>query len=70
MIHAGLSLVATFFLLFGINLLIAAYGLSDPFYFVMTFFASNLIILISGTLLTGFCWRMIGSVTGRSRPDA
>ena len=69
-LHAGLSLIAAFFLLFGIDLLVASYRLDDPFFFIMTFFSSNLIILISATLLVGFCWRMIGSFTGRRRPDA
>jgi hypothetical protein len=69
-LHAGLSLSAAFFLLFGIDLLVAAYSLADPFYFVMTFFASNLIILISATLLVGFCWRMIASMRAAGRPDA
>ena len=54
-----LVLASCFFLLFGINLLIAAYGLENPYWFIMTFFASNLIILISATLLLGFVWRMI-----------
>ena len=49
-----LVLAGCFFLLFGIHILIAAYHLNDPFWFVMTFFASNLIILISAVLLIGF----------------
>jgi hypothetical protein len=36
-----------------------AYQLQNPFYFIMTFFASNLIILISGVLLLGFVLRAI-----------
>jgi hypothetical protein len=48
-----------FFLYFGIRLLISAYELNDPFTFLMTFFASNFIILISGTLIAGFAYRMI-----------
>ena len=53
-----LILAGCFFLAFGIHLLIAAYSLKDPFYFVMTFFASNLIILISAALLAGFIVRI------------
>ncbi|MBW1766043.1 MAG: hypothetical protein JRJ02_10275 [Deltaproteobacteria bacterium] len=53
------ALAGCFFLLFGIQLLISAYQLNDPFLFIMTFFASNLIILISGTLLVGFIFQMI-----------
>lgn len=44
-------LLGCIFLAFGIHMLIAAYYLKDPFSFVMTFFASNLVILISATLL-------------------
>jgi hypothetical protein len=54
-----LSLTSCFFILFGIVLLIAAYRLEDPFSFVMTFFASNLIILISAALLAGFIYQMV-----------
>jgi putative effector of murein hydrolase LrgA (UPF0299 family) len=56
-----LTLVGFFFLAFGIQLLISAYQLKDPFWFIMTFFASNLIILISGALLVGFIIRMVSS---------
>jgi hypothetical protein len=33
--------------------------LKNPFWFIMTFFASNLIILISATILVGIIYRMI-----------
>jgi len=51
--------IGAFFLYFGIRLLISAYEFNDPFTFLMTFFASNFIILISGTLIIGFIYRMI-----------
>ena len=54
-----LVVVGCFFLLFGIHVLIAAYQLKDPFTFIMTFFASNLMILISATLVVGFIIRMV-----------
>ncbi len=54
-----LVLVGCFFLAFGVHVLIMAYQLKDPFNFIMTFFASNLIILISATLLLGFIIRMV-----------
>jgi len=57
--QVSLVLVGCFFLLFGIHVLIAAYQLKDPYSFIMTFFASNLIILISATLILGFVIRMI-----------
>jgi TRAP-type C4-dicarboxylate transport system permease small subunit len=54
-----LSFIAVFFILFGINLLSMAYRIPDPFSFVVTFFASNLIILISAALLLGFILRIV-----------
>ena len=56
-----LVVVGCFFFVFGINVLIAAYQLNDPFNFIITFFASNLIILISATLVAGFVIRMVKS---------
>ena len=61
-----LVLVSCFFLIFGIQLLISAYGLNNPFWFIMTFFSSNLIILISAALLIGFIYRMVASREHRS----
>ncbi len=55
--QVALTLIAVFFLVFGIQILVGAYRLNDPFTFIMTFFASNLIILISLTLLIGFVYR-------------
>ena len=54
-----LILVGSFFLYYGIELLISAYSLKDPYTFLMTFFASNFIILISAALIVGFAYRMI-----------
>ena len=56
-----LAMAACFFLVFGIQMLIASYSLNDPFTFIMTFFSSSLIILISGTLLFTFIYKMISS---------
>lgn len=53
---------ASFFVFFGFSLLKAAYGLKDPFSFIMTFFASNLIILISAVMVVGFVVRMVRSL--------
>jgi len=54
-----LFVVALFFIIFGIDLLYTAYQLGEPFSFIMTFFASNLIILISATLLFIFVWNVV-----------
>jgi hypothetical protein len=54
-----LILVGCLFLTFGILMLISAYKLKDPYSFIMAFFASNLMILISATLVLGFVRRMV-----------
>ena len=54
-----LILLGSFFLYYGIELLISSYGLNDPYTFLMTFFASNFIILISAALIIGFTYRMV-----------
>jgi hypothetical protein len=59
-----LVLLSIFFLMFGVDLLIASYSLDMPGWFIMTFFASNLIILISGTLLIGFILRIYRQLRG------
>ena len=52
-------LVSVFFLIFGIDLLMASYSLGDPFKFIMTFFAASFIILISLALGISFVIKMI-----------
>jgi hypothetical protein len=54
-----LIVIAGFYLVFGIQLLVSAYGLNDPTSFIYTFYASNFIVLISGALLVGFAYRLI-----------
>ena len=54
-----LFVVAIFFIIFGIDLLYTAYQLNEPFSFIMTFFASNLIILISASLLLSFVLKIV-----------
>jgi hypothetical protein len=45
--HLLTGTLSLFFLLFGIDLLISTYHLKNPLEFIMGFFASNLIIMIS-----------------------
>ena len=47
-------LVSIFFVYFGVQVLLAAYTLKEPVPFVLAFFSSNLIILISLALMAGF----------------
>jgi len=53
------TLVCGFFLVFGIDLLMGAYTLKDPFSFIMTFFSASFIILISLALMISFIIKMI-----------
>lgn len=62
-----LILVSIFFLIVGVDLLIAAYGLTDPFTFILVFFAASLMILISATLCLGFALRLKRSFSSISK---
>jgi uncharacterized membrane protein (DUF106 family) len=56
----ALTSVGLFFLWFGTELLRSAYKLNNPFDFLLSFFAANLVILISAALTLGFIlhlWR-------------
>ena len=53
------SALAAFFLEFGVEEMIGAYRIRHPHEFLASFFSSSFIILISGTLLVAFVWRMI-----------
>ena len=52
------AMLSIFFLLMGIHLCWAAFQLNHPHQFILTFFASNLIILISLVILIGVIVRM------------
>lgn len=53
------SAVATFFLVFGIEEMARSYKAKHPSEFLASFFSSSFIILISGTLLVAFAWKMV-----------
>jgi hypothetical protein len=52
----GIAAVSLFFLFLGVDTLLSAYRLNNPHEFIMFFFSSNLIILVSavGLLLPVF----------------
>ena len=60
-------ILALFFLGFGVHVLILAYHLRDPSHFILTFFASNLIIMISGVIVLGLALRIKRSLTLRKQ---
>jgi hypothetical protein len=63
------SAVAIFFLEFGIEEMARAYKLKNPSVFLASFFSSSFIILISGTLLVAFVWKMVLRFRERKRID-
>ena len=58
-IQVLMVLVSGFFLVFGIDLLMASYTLDNPYNFIMTFFSASFIILISLALGISFLIKMI-----------
>ena len=67
--HVVLILIGAFFLYYGIQLLISSYDLNDPFIFIMTFFSANFIILISGTIVFGFAYRIVDAFRQSKKID-
>lgn len=68
--YVSLIVISLFFTAFGVLLLISAYALTNPFEFIITFFAANFIILISAALCLGFVLQLIRSFkpSGEARP--
>jgi hypothetical protein len=51
-------MASCFFVYFGIQVLLFAFSLEEPIPFILTFFSSNFIIMISLALLVGFSFRI------------
>ena len=69
-VAASSAILSIFFLFVGISLCRAAYDLEHPYQFILTFFSSNLIILISVVILLGAVLRMIGRLRQDQAPAA
>jgi fucose 4-O-acetylase-like acetyltransferase len=69
-VAAASAILSIFFLFVGISLCRAAYDLEHPYQFILTFFSSNLIILISVVILLGAVLRMIGRLRQGQAPAA
>lgn len=65
--HVTPIILGVFFLLFGIQMMVAAYRLDNPFVFVMTFFSSSFIILISLAIAGGMVYRILWFVRQSDR---
>jgi hypothetical protein len=59
---AASAILSIFFLFVGISLCIASYNLNHPHQFILTFFASNLIILISVVVIIAVIIKVISRV--------
>ena len=69
-VAAASAILSIFFLFMGISLCRAAYELEHPYQFILTFFSSNLIILISVVILLGVVLRMVGRLRHGPSPAA
>lgn len=65
--YGALAILSVFFLIFGIHILVASYRLKDPFSFLMAFFGSNLIILISAVGVAGFVVRLVQACRSKGK---
>ncbi|MBW1980233.1 MAG: hypothetical protein JRJ12_03350 [Deltaproteobacteria bacterium] len=68
LLRSASALLSLFFLFFGIELCRAAFRLEQPHEFILTFFASSFIILISAVLLVGAAVRMINRLRQPQTP--
>jgi len=50
-VQIAIGSLSVFFLLVGINVLVGSYGLENPLEFIMYFFSSSMLILVSATFL-------------------
>jgi hypothetical protein len=57
--HILVLSISTGFLILGVNMLRRAYAMQYPLNFLMAFFGSSMMILISGSLVVGFVIRIV-----------
>jgi ABC-type antimicrobial peptide transport system permease subunit len=65
-VQITVGFLSTFFLVFGINVLFSAYRLNNPHEFIMYFFSSNFMILISAA---GLLWPVMNIYRRFRRSD-
>jgi hypothetical protein len=64
-----IGILSSFFLFWGITLLLSAYSLKNPLEFIMLFFSSNFIILISGAGILYAAFRLWRTCKENIRPS-
>ena len=64
-----IGILSSFFLFWGITLLLSAYKLKNPLEFIMLFFSSNFIILISGAGILYAAFRLWRNYKENIRPS-
>ncbi len=61
--------LAVFFFEFGVEEMGRAYQVKHPSEFLASFFSASFIILISGTLIVGFIWKMVLKLKEKKREN-
>ena len=61
--------VSGYFLYRGIRVLIGSYDLDDPFSFIMYFFSSSMLILVSASIMLYPLFRIYGRLADGGRND-
>ncbi len=67
--HIFVCLLSGLVLIFGIQMVIEAWKLNNPYEFLILFFSASMIISISATLFFGFIYRMIWCRKGKENND-
>lgn len=60
----AVATISVLFLIKGIHVLVGAYRLTNPFEFIMYFFSSSLLILVSASILLYPIFRIYGRIRG------
>ncbi|MCK9229297.1 MAG: hypothetical protein M0Q23_06180 [Syntrophales bacterium] len=63
----AVAVISVLFLIKGIHVLVGAYQLDNPFEFIMYFFSSCLLILVSASILLYPAFRIYGRIRGEKQ---
>jgi hypothetical protein len=66
---ALIALISLFFIIYGIETMMGAYGLKNPMEFVMFFFSASFMILVSGVGLIFSSFKIYGRFKRPSKND-
>lgn len=60
----AVAVISVLFLIKGVHVLVGSYQLNNPFEFIMYFFSSSLLILVSACILLYPIFRIYGRIRG------